>query len=259
MRAQRQLSPVDLYHVIARGTGRQNIFEDDADRKKFLELCAGALGNYEVELYAWCLMSNHVHLVIHAPMQRLAEFMKSLCGQYARYFNKKNERSGHLFQERYKSEAICDEQYLLTVVRYVHNNPAKAGICSAQDYPWSSYAEYIQKPKLCCTDLVLDLIGGASEFENFQLNDAAFDGCIDIAIGTRVALLNDDKATQMAKDALGHDVFVRLKELNRNERNSALITLKQLGFSIRQVERLTGISRGIVARVWASDKPSGAQ
>jgi REP element-mobilizing transposase RayT len=255
MRIKRQQSPVDLYHVIARGTGRQIIFEDDADRRVFLDICASALGRYSAELYAWCLMSNHVHLVVHATMDNLASFMKSLCGQYARYFNKKSERSGHLFQERYRSEAIADEQYLLTVVRYVHNNPEKAGICEARDYPWSSYHEYAGTPELSSTELVLDLIGGASELASFHREYASSD-CIDIAEQNRVATLSDDRAANYAQEILGRDTFLGIKGLDRAERNSALVQLRNAGFSIRQVERLTGIGRGVIFRIWAGDTAS---
>ena len=252
MRAQRQLSPVDLYHIIARGTGRQNIFEDDADRKMLLKLCADALRDNEIELYAWCLMSNHVHLVVHAPMPRLSAFMKALCGQYARYFNKKAGRSGHLFQERFRSEPICDEQYLLTAVRYVHNNPAKAGLCPAARYPWSSYSEYASSPALCSTDTVLEIIGGAAEFARFQSNNTESNGCIDIDESNRAAVLDDDQASVIARELLGHDTFSKLKELNRDERDAALIALGHAGFSTRQVERLTGISKSVVARAWSN-------
>jgi len=88
-------------------------------------------------------MNNHVHLVIREQKEPISRIVKKITTSYAYYFNAKHKRVGHLFQDRYKSETIEDEPYLLSVIRYVHNNPEKAGITKKEKYKWSSYSNYI--------------------------------------------------------------------------------------------------------------------
>ena len=168
MRIPRVQSTADIYHVIARGTGRQIIFEDDDDRQRFLMYLSAALRDAGAELLAWCLMENHVHLLIHAPLPDLSAAMRRVCGTYALRFNAKTGRVGHLFQDRFKSEAVSDDAYLMTVVRYIHENPAKAGVGAVDAYPWSSYREYVGAPVLCTTDFVLEVFGGVDNFAAFH-------------------------------------------------------------------------------------------
>ena len=253
MRAKRRLSSVDVYHVVARGTGRQLIFEDDDDRAVFLDTLRLALGHTGAELYAWCLMGNHVHLLVHAPIDQVAQFMKELCGTYAQYFNKKAGRTGHLFQERYKSEAVDDDAYLLTVLRYIHDNPAKAGIASASKYAWSSYSEYLGKPGLCSTDFVSGLFSGKDDYARFHSLNSASAACLDIPDRQEARRqMTDSQALEVAKDVLGEEDLASVKELVRAERNHAILVLRAAGLSIRQTERITGIGRGAVQRVWSN-------
>ena len=141
-RVARARSESGFYHVVAKGNGGQDLFEDASDYRAFLELVAAAAEKCDVLVHAYCLMSNHVHLLLEDQGGRLSEFMKSLVTGYAMRFNAKASHIGHVFQQRFKSQPVEDEAHLLQAVRYIHNNPAKAGMCPADEYPWSSYHEY---------------------------------------------------------------------------------------------------------------------
>ena len=126
-----------------RGCGKQCLFEDDADRIKFLEILSSNTEKYRVSVLAWCLMDNHIHLVLSDRQDDLSPCLKAIAGHYAMYFNSRTAHVGHVFQDRFKSKPIETDGYLLQAIRYVHRNPEKAGIAAAEDYPWSSYAEYL--------------------------------------------------------------------------------------------------------------------
>lgn len=242
-------SEAEIYHVMARGTGKQIIYEDKDDRVVFLRMLRHAVKTHGVKLYAWCLMQNHFHLLIHGNLENLSQCMRELCGNYAQWFNKKAGRVGHLFQERYKSEPVDDEAYLLSVIRYIHENPQKAGICAMSRYEWSSYREYATRPELCDTSFVLDILGGVEFFRKFHEESHESLERIDREEARqRVRLLNEDAIVQEAKRLLGDITLAQVKALPKTERNALLHRLKSEGFTTRQIERLTGVGRSIVSR-----------
>ncbi|MBI5017160.1 MAG: transposase [Deltaproteobacteria bacterium] len=119
-----------LQHVMVRGIERRDIFVDDDDRRAFVGRLGELLGATQTELLAWALLSNHVHLLVRSRTGSLGTFMRRLLTGYAVTFNRRHERSGHLFQNRYKS-VVCDEEpYLLELVRYIHLNPLRVGSCT---------------------------------------------------------------------------------------------------------------------------------
>jgi len=128
-----------VYHVFARGNERRFIFRDDRDRKEYLRLLGETIRRYEWRLLAYCLMGNHVHLLVETPRPNLADGMQWLHGQYARYFNDRYDRCGHLFQGRYKAVLQRTDEQLLQALRYIALNPVADGLCaSPSDYAWSS-------------------------------------------------------------------------------------------------------------------------
>lgn len=142
-RLRRRRGKSQTYHIMIRGNERKNLFLDDYDRLRFIDTLYEKKKEKEFELYAYCLMDNHVHLLIKEGSDELARIMKRINTSYAYYFNKKYKRIGHVFQDRYKSEIIEDEKYLLAAARYIHNNPVKAGIVKeASQYKWSSFGDY---------------------------------------------------------------------------------------------------------------------
>ena len=133
-----------LQHVIVRGIERRDIFHDDEDRFLFLERFTSLLIVTETRCYAWSLLSNHLHLLLKPTLVPLSHFMRRLLTGYAVVFNRKHSRSGHLFQNRYKSIVCEEESYLLELVRYIHLNPLRAGLVTDQPeldrFPWSGHA-----------------------------------------------------------------------------------------------------------------------
>ncbi|EFK09568.1 bacterial DnaA protein helix-turn-helix domain protein [delta proteobacterium NaphS2] len=137
-------APGLLQHVMARGIERRKIFLDDKDRKSFLERCAGILEETQTQCYAWALIPNHFHLLLRTGPTPLSKVMRKLMTGYAVTFNKRHKRSGHLFQNRYKS-VICEEDpYLLELIRYIHLNPLRAKLVQSFDeldrYPWTGHS-----------------------------------------------------------------------------------------------------------------------
>lgn len=130
-----------LYHITSRGDRREDIFEDDEDRARFLEILAGVVSDFNWVCHAYCLMSNHYHLLVATPDGNLSKGMRQLNGVYTQASNRRHGRSGHLFQGRYKAILVDEEAYLLEVARYVVLNPLRARMVEAVgDWPWSSYA-----------------------------------------------------------------------------------------------------------------------
>ena len=249
MRTARKRSAADIYHVVARGTGKQLIFEDDADRLEFLSILKDSIKRESAEVYAWCLMGNHIHLLIHAAVEKVSAMMKLLCGNYARYFNDRYGRVGHLFQERFVSEPIEDDEYLLTVLRYIHLNPSAAELADYDAYEWSSYREYWSNPVICSTGFVETLFDSREDFMLFHRIQGRENVCYDVdRIRSRTRAMPDEEAIELARSMLGGVDPSSIKQLNVKLRNALIVRLKESGLSICQIERLTGISRSIISK-----------
>ncbi|HEY7863567.1 MAG TPA: transposase [Thermoanaerobaculia bacterium] len=135
--------PGALHHVIARGNERKAIFRREIDRRVYLDLLARYRARYGFRLFAFCLMPNHVHLAIETGHTPLSTVMLALQSAYAQRFNRRYERVGHLFQGRYKAFLVQSDSYLLTLLRYIHENPVRAKLVkSAELFQWSSDRRY---------------------------------------------------------------------------------------------------------------------
>jgi len=156
--------PGGYHHVTARGNDRLPIFLDDEDRWSFLRLLAEARERFGCDFHAYCLMTNHVHLVIEDHEGNLSKALRHIKGVHAQRFNRRHDRVGHLFEGRFWNSLLGDDAYVTTAVEYVHRNPVDAGIvASAADYTWSSYPAYLDKavPPTCLTlGTILQMHGG---------------------------------------------------------------------------------------------------
>lgn len=141
-----------LQHVMVRGVERRDIFLDDLDRQSFVDRLSYLLECMEMECLAWALMSNHAHLLLRPTERNLGDFMRRLLTGHAVYFNLRHHRSGHLFQNRYKSIVCEEDPYLLELVRYIHLNPLRVGLAGSIaelcSYPWSGHAVLMGKREL---------------------------------------------------------------------------------------------------------------
>ena len=164
--------PGAYYHVMNRGQSRRNIFIEDKGRQSFLDLLGDIARLWKVKIYAYCLMDNHYHLLLSTPAGGLSRSMRHLDGIYTQKFNRVHHRDGPLFRGRYKAILIDAEEYFLSVVRYIHQNPLSAGVVSDIDqYRWSSHWGYLSKKQ--CPDWLdtrsgLSWIGGLKEYQGFM-------------------------------------------------------------------------------------------
>ena len=228
-RPLRTNSGTGIYHVMLRGINKQIIFESPLDYGKFLNLLYQMV--YPIDesrkpmppkciIYAYCLMPNHVHLLIQEKNQNLSNIIKQIAAAYALYFNKKYERCGHLFQDRFKSESVADAAYFFTLLRYIHQNPVAGGLCEkVDDYEWSSWREYIGK-----TVRILD-------FDKSKYT------------------VTDQDISEFIINNYGLHQPSDLQLYDKVRRNDILKSARDFGASIRQLARLTGISVGIIRNI----------
>ncbi len=140
--------PGACYHITSRGNEQKGIFKSQRDREKFLEYLESATIRYGAVIHAYCLMSNHYHLLLETPEGNLSKIMRHINGAYTTYFNVKRKRAGHLLQGRYKAILVEADEYLVELSRYIHLNPVRVGLVEKpEQYPWSSYLSYMGHSK----------------------------------------------------------------------------------------------------------------
>lgn len=249
-----------VYHVMMRGNERKNIFLNDEDKAKFLDIIYEKKKVSRFNLYAYCLMDNHIHLIISENKDSLARIMKRVNTSYAYYFNKTYIRIGHLFQDRFRSEPIENDNYLLAAARYVHNNPVKANMVkNVEDYKWSSYKLYLEvsrRSNIIDKDMIFGIfsedkekaIEAFKEFTNKPNSDEFLEYKED-----DIDRMNEEESkdfvanylkanniginTLKTKDGLGFRVEL-IKELKQKS-----------NVSVRNIAKLLGITRGRVQEV----------
>ena len=191
-----------LYHVTSRGDRREDIYRDDEDREAWLRVFAGVCERYNWRCHAYCLMSNHYHVVVETPEANLSRGMRQLNGVFTQDFNRRHDLVGHLFQGRFKAILVERDAYLLELARYVVLNPVRAGLVKrAADWPWTSYsatAGDAPRPKWLETDWILRRFGRTKGLARERYADFVAEG----AGGRRVW---DDLRHQVF---LGGDKFV---------------------------------------------------
>jgi putative transposase len=140
--------PGAWYHVMNRGRRAEDIFQTDADREAFIKVLHETAEGWNLKLSAYCLMSNHYHLLVQTPDGNLSRCMRHINGVYTQRFNRLHKKEGQLFRGRYKAVLVEADSHLLEVLRYIHRNPIRAGIVkSFKDYRWSSHPGYLSKAK----------------------------------------------------------------------------------------------------------------
>ncbi len=210
-----------LQHVIDRGVDRCDIFRDDADRRRFLQNFSKLLVQSGTDCLAWSLLSNHFHLILRPRKTRLAPFMRRLLTGYAIYFNLRHKRSGHLFQNRYKSLVCEEDAYLLELVRYIHLNPLRAGLVKELDgldsYVWSGHSVILGKNILQgqIADEVLSLFSkrknnARKKYRQFVADGIALGKRKDLGSGRRLPGMQPDKRCEEPYDerVLGSGEFI---------------------------------------------------
>ena len=258
-RQARMLSKTSIYHIMIRGSERQSIFIDEEDKIRFIDTLQTKLKISESKLFAYCLMDNHVHLLIGEGKEDIAKIMKRINVSYALYFNRKYKRIGHLFQDRFKSEVIENDNYISEAVRYIHNNPVKASMVKAiSDYRWSSYKNYLSDSKeFIVKETVLNMFSENREkavilFKEFseKNSDIKFVEYNEMDEEEK-RLKEETKAKEIIKESLSRkNIFNDNYMENKQIRNEIILELREKGgFSIRRIAELLKINRGVVQKV----------
>jgi len=243
-----------------RGIARMPLFYGDEDRIRFLDTLARMKQDQQYELYAYCLMDNHIHLLLKEGEETVQKSLKRIGVSYAYYFNNKFNRVGHVFQDRFRSESIEDDNYFLAASRYIHKNPVKVGIVKkAIDYPWSSFREYIKLgnySELVKRKLLLDMF---SHDENNAIkmlidftNQMTPDKFIDIDNKNEKPEKMFRDPVELIEQALKNKGY-KLSEIkdikDKAKRNQILRELKKnTSISGREIARILGISKDIISR-----------
>ena len=246
-RQARKKSSSGIYHVMLRGINKQQIFEDEEDCEKFLWTLKETKAVSEYKLFAYCLMGNHIHLLIKEEKEPLEQIFKRIGGKFVYWYNIKYQRVGHLFQDRFKSEPVEDDAYLFTVLRYIHQNPTRAKLCeNVEDYKFSSYNEYTDRSWIVDTDFILDIMS-LDEFTAFN-HEENTDKCLEIEEKEAVRL-TDEQARAIISKISGSNSVSDFEKLTKDLKEVYVKEFKKFGVSVRQICRLTGMSYYTVQRI----------
>lgn len=253
-RVARKRSASGIHHIMVRGINQQDIFHYDEDREKFIDILKKTKQISQFELYGYCLMNNDVHLLLREGPENLSQIMKRIGIAYVYWYNNKYERSGHLFQDRFKSQNVEDDDYLLRVLRYIHQNPMKAHVVEEMDqYPWSSYHGYKQEGTDKEGLIDRDFVFGLFAEEGKVARDAY---CAYMAEPQQEKYLEhtekkkctDEEAKLALEELLQAKSIHILHHVEKSRRDEVLRILRKMdGISIRQIERITGIGRNVIA------------
>lgn len=250
VRTARGKSGSGIYHVMLRGINRQIIFDKDKDRERFLETISSYKEMCKYKIYAYCLMDNHAHLLMQETSELIGQSLQRICGSYVFWYNRDKDRVGHLFQERFKSEIVDNDAYFLTVLRYIHQNPLKAGLVNKiEQYHWSSYHNYIGKCGFVDTDFALEMFSNdrAQSIEQFKgfINQTNEDKCLDYE--ERKRLLDNEINEYLIQHGIRN--ISSLQQMEKDDRNAVIREMKSIdGVTIRQLSRVTGISKSVIDR-----------
>ncbi len=260
MREARNLTQSKLYHVIIRGINRQDIFLDNQDKRKFKKELKNTKEKFEYLLYAYVLMPNHVHLIIYDKNNNISKIMHSILVSFSEYINKKYERVGHLFQNRFKSKPIENDEYLKTAVMYIHYNPEKAGIARHNEYEWSSYKEYTKEDNynLVDTESVLELMrseNSNSAIAEFTNRHIEYKESRLLEIKNRIEYelehkIEDEELISFIVSELKIKNIYELQHYNFEYLKEILIPIfKELKVNAFQISRITGIQKNIIYKI----------
>lgn len=259
-RQPRRKSHSEVYHCMLRGINKQDIFFEDKDYLQFQDVIRKTKKKFLYQLYSYVLMPNHIHLEIKDKNQKISKIIHSITTSYANYFNKKYERKGHLFENRFQSKNVENTYYLLNLVRYIHQNPLKAGSSKMEKYKWSSYSTYFndekieEKDKIVDTEEVLKMFSAKKEeaqkqFLKFNQKIFKFQENSELLEYEIKNKLTDEEVIYFIKEELGIYNIQEIQNYNVEKRNEIIRKVKRFkGVSHPQIERVLGISIRIIRR-----------
>ena len=244
-RTARKASLSNIYHVMMRGVNRQAIFENDGDRLHFMSVLKECKEISGFRLHAFCLMPNHLHFLIEPAGEPLDLVFRRIGIRYAVWYNRKHQRAGHLFQDRFRSENVENDLYYMTVLRYILQNPMKAGLePHLGTYRWSSYPAYAKGTgSITDTQYATELFGTRESLIDFVRM-----GNEDIVMDETDPEwpLQDDDAKKIMEQITGCSATEEFRRLDRKLRNEYIRRMYAEKLSIGQIARLAGFSKSTV-------------
>ena len=246
-RRARRVAGSGIHHVMLRGVNRDVIFLEDEDRERFLLALKAARDASEFKVLAFCLMENHVHLVLRIGIEPIGSAVRRLGVRYAGWFNRKYGRVGHLFQDRFKSVPVDDDAYLITLLRYVWNNPVEAGLVEHPDeYRWSS-RRFFGRPSslLDAADLDRLLPGDPLTCETDRVVMLWED---PKRPGPRTRY-TDEQAAGFLHQACGADGPEPFRSLDGDTQRQAIHALRLRSVPFSQLAKVTGLSGSTLKRI----------
>jgi putative transposase len=237
--------PGAIAHIMARGIDGTDIFRDDADRRFLLEQLTLCLDKTGYLCYGWSLMSNHYHLIVRCSERSLDELMRATHSRYAKYFNKKYKRRGYVFQDRFKSIISQDQRYLEELIRYVHLNPLRAGICPTIEeldrYPWCGHSVLLGKisHRFQTTGAVLKRFGSNVKSSRKRYRDFITEGIKTVKSDWIIDAVRQSNAGVDKKDrpecwVIGDQSFVQ-SVMTKNEQRLRTRSVLRKKWSIQDV------------------------
>ena len=241
-RLARPISRSGIYHILFCGVNNENLFREKADFAKLKETIATLKQEMGFEIYAYCFMSNHVHLVLKEKnIGDISLIMKRILSKYARWFNMKYNRSGAL-ASKFKSAPVEINEYFLPLIKYIHHKPLKASIVDKPDkYPYSSYREYVYTAELVDTTFLMDKISLQDFIEHHQMIEN-----IQFFVSDK-SKKSDEDIIFLMKKQYKIEYPKSISRLPIAERDAILHELKK-DIPVNQLQKITGISKGIITR-----------
>ena len=245
-RSGRIKSEIGIYHIVLRGINQQAIFEDDEDCEKMLQTLSDLKEICGYGLFAYCIMKNHCHILLKEGPEELDQIFKRFGPRYVHWYNTKYKRVGHLFQSRFWSEAIENDRHFFAVLRYIHKNPIKAGMCDdLHEYRWSSFNEYIDEQYIIDTDYVFGFIN-KNDFLLLHQKESNEKHLDTDVIKFR---LTDTEASNIIFQISKCNNVSEFQKLCQSNQRVFIKKIRGVGVSIRQLSRLTGVSKGVIERL----------
>lgn len=256
-RKPRVISLSGIYHIILRSVNQQIIFEEKSDYSKFLFILSDCKQNYDFDVYAYCLMSNHVHLLIKTHSDNLSSIFQSLGTRFCRWYNQKYQRFGHLFQERFFSAPIETEHYFLSVLLYIHENPIKGNLCQyATEYQWSSCSAYYGKQNEIIDTSYAISISGSKEniLAFFSHNISKMNELNNLELEHKAFYVTNEQALEKFKQISNCKSPSDVQKLPKYVRNNIIIKLINNNLSYTQIALFCGLTKTTVYRIIKSYK-----
>ena len=245
-RLSRKKSKTGIYHIILRGIDKRDVFLHNEDKERFLYHLFRAKERGRFELYGYCLMDNHIHLLMKEG-EELGESIKRITVGYVQWHNKKYRRTGHLFQNRYKSETVEDDRYLIAVARYIHQNPIKAKMVKEiEEYEWSSYKDYIRsyndESVKVDTGIIMGYFDTLDVFQDY-MKKSNTDEFLEYEIKESYT---DEELKNIINNMIDLEDMIRSPKKKRDK--IICYVYESTGASIRQLSKAMGIGRGVIQK-----------